>query len=368
MRKVMVLYADLFNLGGIQKYNRHLCDALETIFSEYEFLALSMCDSKKNQFKHWRNIKIWFCGHLNLKFIRNFLFILKTLLVALREKPTFLICAHVNLSPLALFFKKMCGLKYAVLTHGVDVWGLTRGLRYQGLKCADVITAVSNYTKSRMVANGIDEHKIELLQNTIDTSCFYPQAPNRSLLRQLRLENKRVLLTVGRISSQERYKGHNSMLHILKKLPEDYVWIVIGDGDDVSGLQQKAQKFGAIHRVRFLRSVENERLIDYYNLCNIFVMPSKGEGFGIVFLEAMACGKPVIGGNKDGSTEPLMNGKLGFLVDPDDEKEIIEAIRLASESNEERTNPGYLRSQVDAFFGLDVFRRRVKEIFEKQPL
>ena len=66
----------------------------------------------------------------------------------------------------------------------------------------------------------------------------------------------------------------------------------------------------------------DEEIVDYYNLCDIFVIPSKGEGFGIVYLEALACGKPVIGGNQDGAIDALCNGELGLLIDPDSVDEI----------------------------------------------
>jgi len=113
-----------------------------------------------------------------------------------------------------------------------------------------------------------------------------------------------------------------------------------------------------------LGSVASELLVDYYNLCDIFIMPSKGEGFGIVFLEAMACGKPVIGGNLDGSTEPLMNGKLGFMVDPDSVSEIIDTINLVSGSKEMRTDPVYLRGKVEEEFGVGSFNKKAAEIFK----
>lgn len=74
--------------------------------------------------------------------------------------------------------------------------------------------------------------------------------------------------------------------------------------------------------------IPDHELEDHYNLCDVFAMPSKGEGFGIVFLEAMACGKPVLAGNKDGSVDAVLNGELGVLVDPDDVAQITEALRL----------------------------------------
>jgi len=174
-----------------------------------------------------------------------------------------------------------------------------------------------------------------------------------------------VILTVGRIRSEENYKGHAIMLKVLRILDENYVWIVVGGGNHLFSLKNEAKKLGLDSRIRFVGCVDENKLPDYYNLCDCFVMPSKGEGFGIVFLEALACGKPVIGGNKDGSREPLMDGKLGFLVNPDNVEEIARTIDLACSVKEDRTDPKYLTKEVEAHFGIKVFNRRVKEVFSR---
>jgi len=365
MKKVFILFTGLFDLGGIQRYNRYLCDALEAESSNDDFIVISLNDLGKFEFKHWRNVRIKFPRLRKPKFIKKILFIFKVMLSFFIEKPNFLICGHIDLSPIALFLKKLFRLNYAVLTHGVDVWNLGRGIKYRGLHNADLVITVSRYTKEKMIANGISENRTKLLQDTVDTSVFYPKTVNQNLWKELALDNRRILLTVGRIDSRERYKGHDIMLTVLHELGNEYVWLIVGAGDDVPRLQQKAKVMGLISRIRFIGPIENNRLVDYYNLCDVFVMPSKGEGFGIVFLEAMACGKPVVGGNRDGSTEPLMNAELGFLVDPDNVKEIKQAIKLACSSKENRADPEYLRRRVEENFGTHVFNKKVKSIFEK---
>ena len=348
MRNVLILFTDLLRTGGIQTYNRQLYNTLKSEFSQTRFIAVSLYGRRKN------------------RSLQKISFVIKAILATFLYKPQFLICAHVDLSPIALFLKKTCSLRYAVLTHGIDVWGLRQGVKYAGLNNADIIITVSRYTKDRMVGNGIDKDKIKLLQDTVDTSLFYPKSADKNLLAGLKIENKKILLTVGRISSSERYKGHDTMLRVLKALGEEYVWLVIGSGDDLSRLRQKSKELGIAEKIRFLEEISNDRLVDYYNLCDVFVMPSKGEGFGITFLEAMACGKPVIGGNSDGSTEPLMNGKLGFLIDPDSAEEIIQAINLVFTVKENRTNANYLIKEIASNFGIQVFNKKAKEIFRNK--
>ncbi|MDD5449789.1 MAG: glycosyltransferase family 4 protein [Candidatus Omnitrophica bacterium] len=363
--KTLILVSDIFNIGGIQQYNKLLCGAMETAFRGSDFTAVSLWDTDRHGAGLWRNIKIVYCGMSRITFLRKAVFVVKTAIAVFKEKPGFLICAHRDFAHLALLLKKIFGLKYAVVTYGTDVWKLKRGLKYSGLKNADVITAISRYTKNAMVQNGISQDRIRFLKCAIDTSLFRQKPKNEKLIDDLKIRNKRVLLTVGRISSEDKYKGHQIMLEVLAALGEEYVWLVIGGGDDEPLLRQRAREMRVIEKVRFLGEIEGNALIDYYNLCDVFVMPSKGEGFGIVFLEAMACGKPVITGNKDGSADALIDGRLGFMVDPDSVEEIIKAVNLIFTVKENRTSPEYLIKETGKNFGIDVFNKTVKDIFSE---
>ena len=117
-----------------------------------------------------------------------------------------------------------------------------------------------------------------------------------------------MLLTVSRLAASERYKGHDRVISVLPRVLErspDVAYLVVGDGDDRQRLEEMAQKAGVAHAMRFAGHVPHQELPDYFRLADVFVMPSTGEGFGIVFLEAAASGLPVIGGNRDGSVDAL---------------------------------------------------------------
>ncbi|HYF98351.1 MAG TPA: glycosyltransferase family 4 protein, partial [Coxiellaceae bacterium] len=101
-----------------------------------------------------------------------------------------------------------------------------------------------------------------------------------------------------------------------------------GEGDDRTRLEQKAKDLGLSGRAIFMGLVNEAEKADIYRLANVFLMPGRGEGFGFVFLEALACGIPVIGSKVDGSREALLEGKLGCLVDPDQPQELIQAIKM----------------------------------------
>ncbi len=170
-------------------------------------------------------------------------------------------------------------------------------------------------------------------------------------------------MTVSRLASSERYKGQDRVIRILPRLRSehpDIVYLVVGDGDDRPRLEALALECGVTEQVVFVGRVSQDELPDYFRLADVFVMPSTGEGFGIVFLEAMASGANVIAGNQDGSRDALGDGALGTLVAPDNLDELASAIRSALDKptrngdNSSRFRPRLFAEQVNmllqAFF------------------
>jgi phosphatidylinositol alpha-1,6-mannosyltransferase len=139
-----------------------------------------------------------------------------------------------------------------------------------------------------------------------------------------------VLLTVGRLASTERSKGHEPIFAILPALRArfpDLVYVIAGDGDDRERLEARARELGlGQEAVRFLGYVPDDELPDLYRLADLFVMPSATEGFGIVYLEAAACGLRVLGGAGDGSNDAIQDARVGATVDPDDLDALLSAI------------------------------------------
>jgi glycosyltransferase involved in cell wall biosynthesis len=109
----------------------------------------------------------------------------------------------------------------------------------------------------------------------------------------------------------------------------DLVYLIVGDGDDRSRFQSKASALGIARSVVFAGYIPEDEKPDHYRLADAFVMPGRGEGFGIVYLEAMACGIPVVASKTDGSREATRDGLLGALADPDSASEIRVAIKQA---------------------------------------
>jgi glycosyltransferase involved in cell wall biosynthesis len=165
--------------------------------------------------------------------------------------------------------------------------------------------------------------------NCIEPSKFGPGPKPAYLLQRYGLTGRRVLLTLGRLSAAERYKGIDDVLELMPSLVQempDLVYLVVGDGDDRARFQSKASALRMDRNVVFAGYIKEEEKADHYRLADTFVMAGRGEGFGIVFLEAMACGIPVVASKADASQEAVLDGRLGLLADPDRPREIRSAI------------------------------------------
>ena len=262
--------------------------------------------------------------------LSKFIFILKTFLAIFNRRSfDFIFCGHLHLAPLAALLKKLTGIPFWLQLHGIEAWQKPSGLIQRAVKEATLVTAVSRYTRRKFLAwADVDPEKVRVLPNTFDSQ-FCPGPKSEPLLKRCRLDGKKILLTVGRLSASEKYKGHDRMIRLmpdlLRKIPNLVYWIV-GEGDDRARLEALAQQENLKSAVVFAGGIEKSELVDIYRTADLFVMPSTGEGFGIAFLEAAACGIPVIAGNQDGSVDALLEGKLGSLVKPDDREEIIQAV------------------------------------------
>jgi len=243
---------------------------------------------------------------------------------AQRTRPDVVVCGHINLLPVA------CSLARhpLLMLYGIEAWKRTRSAIRNRLlhRCGGVI-AISGITLSRFLDWSHYRGPVHLLPNAIHAEQYGIRPKRVDLVAAYGIARKRVLLTIGRLASEERYKGFDELLEVLPNLPDDVVYVIGGDGNDRARLEHKAEHLGIAHRVVFTGHFPDEDKCDLYNLADVYVMPSRGEGFGFVFLEALASGVPVIGSKHDGGCEALLDGELGLLVDPANPAEIEAAIR-----------------------------------------
>jgi glycosyltransferase involved in cell wall biosynthesis len=194
----------------------------------------------------------------------------------------------------------------------------------------DLSLSISRYTMEMFLSwSGCPHSRVKVLPNAIETGKYIPMEKPQQLVEKYGLQDRRVLLTVSRIVSSNRYKGHDKIIELLPALREhfsDLVYLLVGDGDDIGHLRELAASHGVEPYVVFAGKVPDEDIVKFYNLSDAFAMPSCGEGFGFVFLEAAACGVPVLGGSIDGSWDALREGKLGIAVDPRDPRALFDGL------------------------------------------
>jgi glycosyltransferase involved in cell wall biosynthesis len=218
-----------------------------------------------------------------------------------------------------------------------------------------------------MSQTGLPPERFFYLPPFVDANRFYPRPASEELLDRWKLRGKKIILTVARLA---RHKGYETLLRamplILKQEPEAR-YVLVGGGEDEERLRLMISRMGLEDAVIMPGRVVDDELAEYYNLCDVFAMPSSGEGFGIVFLEALACGKPVIAGSAGGAAEAVLGGDVGLMVEPHQVEEISEAVLrcLRGDLPSRLKDPEAVRDRMLAMYGKEAFSARVRDLVAK---
>jgi phosphatidylinositol alpha-1,6-mannosyltransferase len=288
---------------------------------------------------------------------------LTALLTAFRQRIDIVFCGHLFMAPLAWLIARLKGARLVVQMHGIEAWPRPSRLRRAATEAADLVLCVSRHTRARVLGwAAIAPERVVVVPDTVADE--FTAGDGNELRAALGIAGKRVLLTVGRIDARERYKGHDRVIAAIPDLVRrghDVVYVIVGEGDDRARLEQLARETGVAERVRFLGAVGARRLAEAYRMADLFVMPSTGEGFGIVFLEAMASGTPALGLAVAGARDALADGELGTAVAERDDLAAAIARLLA----EERPDPEVLARAVCARFGRAMFRAQLNRALSR---
>ena len=243
-------------------------------------------------------------------------------------------------APLALMSGKLrrSGATHIVaLSHGHELWWsrlpILKILMQKIIKDVDFLGYLGDYTKSILLKLDSTQKKLIQIAPGIDTEHFSPKGKNESLIAKHRLENRRVIVSVGRLVYR---KGQDQLIEalpkVLRKFP-DAVLLFVGDGPIKRMLQNSARQLGVANNIAFTGRVLHQDLPNYISLGEIFAMPVRSrfyglevEGLGIVYLEASACGLPVIAGNSGGAPDAVLEDVTGLVVNGSNSDEIAEAI------------------------------------------
>jgi len=271
----------------------------------------------------------------------------------------------------ALVVARLTGRPVFIYAHGEELTGWGRGKKFQAMcfamRHADGVLSNSDNTRDILIdLIGVDPERVNLIYPTVDEERFRPGPPDEELRSSVSVTgNRKLVLSVGRL---QRRKGFDNVVRSLAGLLEqgvDVEYVLIGIGEDKEYLEDLAREFGVADRVHLLGHVSYEDLPRWYNACDLFAMPNRDidgdtEGFGLVFLEAAASGKPALAGRAGGTGSAVVDGETGLRVNGEDVAEITRAmVRLLKDPEESQRMGRAARERVLANF---VHKRRVDQL------
>ncbi len=300
-----------------------------------------------------------------------------TTFTALADRPAHIHCGQVFSSGLAGWLCKRCfRIPYTVWVYGSETARLAQGgrqvrLMRRILADSEWVVTNSDMTSDEFRSFGVPDRKIRRVYPGVDPRVFRSMPADPAWTERLGLTGRKVLLTQARLDQR---KGHDMVLRALARLKRpEIVYLIGGTGREEGRLRALTAQLGLQDCVQFLGFVPDEDLPKIYNLCDVFVMPNRVtegtalagdiEGFGITFIEAGACGKPVIAGRSGGAVEAVSDGRTGLLVDPRSEEEIAGAIqRLLDDPRLAQTLGKQARQRIEREFDWRILARQVEDI------
>jgi phosphatidyl-myo-inositol dimannoside synthase len=357
--RIGLLAPEVCTRGGIQTFMLRIAEVIGATVAEGKAAAahcISLNDSSESLSRHPaipKNVAVWGANRSKAKLFAH----------ALTTQPRIdtLFVGHVGMAPLALMLKALGRVRdYYVILHGIDAWKRVPYLDRRALLGATRIIATTKFTAQECGRhNQIAASRFQIIPLCADEQSITP-TPG------FRLNGEFKLLCVARQASTERYKGFEQTLQalaLLSKLHPGVHLNLVGQGDDQERLKNVAAELGISSQVTFWGPLSDEDLAAAYESCDVFVMPSKKEGFGIVFLEAMRRGKPCIGGNHGGTPDVIEHGRSGFLVSYGDAATLANQIRMLVEDIKKRQSMGKRASElVSSKFSLSRFQAQYRDL------
>jgi phosphatidylinositol alpha-1,6-mannosyltransferase len=326
MARVLVFLTDAFGgRGGIAQFNRDLLTTLSSNSAYTKIVALPrvVFDEPVGIPDRLKYRTASASGKIR--------YAIESTRATMGERFDAVICSHINLLPVAAAAAAVQRVPLLLVIYGIEAWEEKRGaLVTKLLKRVDAVIAISEFTKKRFLEwAGVEAGRVHIMPCCVDMRRFGPGAKRGDLLRLYGLRGRSVILTVARLAGAERAKGIDEVLESLpalaKQIP-NVSYLVVGDGPDRERLEAKARALGVANRVVFTGHIDENEKADHYRLADVFAMPGRGEGFGIVYLEALASGVPIVASKLDASVEVVLSSRMGYAVNPDKPAELQAAV------------------------------------------
>lgn len=367
-RVLIGLFPELDAPGGIQRAGRHLAFVLSEFATskKMEYRLLSLNDTQELHRMRMGEREYVFTGAARGK--GRFAV---SALKAARRRAKLVLAAHPNLGPLVWVMQVAAPrMKSIICAHGIEVWEPLSGMRRRALQRATLVLAPSRATAEHVISlQGVASEHVRVLPWGLDPD-FETRLGGESPARlPAEFPRGRVILTVGRWLATERYKGMDTLIQALPRLLlhwPDVQLVLVGAGDDREWLVNIARDSGVQRHVHFLSDITYDELSACYAASELFALPSRGEGFGFVYLEAMARGKPVIAGAHGGAPEVIQDGVTGYLVQHGDTVQLATSIDALLSNPELARQMGVRgRERVEKEFRFSVFAKAFKKILRE---
>jgi len=297
---------------------------------------------KKNVIENPKeNITVYRVTKPRTKFLGNPIFWLKIFFALKKIKPDIVHCQAVQMGVPGFLFKKIYEKPYIVCGHGDDIylpWKFKRIIAKLVFENAETVIALTKDMKKKIESFGFNVKNIFVVPNGIELEKFKVLS-KINIRKELEIsEDKKVVLFVGTLTPRKGIKYLIEALNIVKQKNPNIKLLLIGDGDQKQGLEKLAETLDLKKNISFVGKVENKEIPKYMTASDIFVLPSLSEAFGVVNLEAMACGLPIIATRVDGIPDVVKDRENGFLVEPESPNQIAEKILyLLSNDNVRKT-------------------------------
>ncbi len=371
--KILYITPGCFDKGGISRYNRYQITACRELFGTDQMKVFSLLGPSDNDFEDPFSVE-WHGTTANGK--SKLGLVIRVIKTALKWKPDLILCAHVNLSGLAYFASGLCRAATILNAYGLEIWSPLSWDASWGLKKVKFIIADCHNTADWLVNNRLrKKESIRVIWDCIDLNKFKPQPISVPVIQKYQIPDPQQyfnILSLGRLSLPDAlYKGYDRLITVIASLAQesDQVRLIIaGRGNYIDHLKEMVKNKGIENKVVFTGSVEEEDMAAVYNACSIFSLiteagEGKGEGIPLTPLEAMACGKPILVGNQDGSREAILRGN-GFAMDPFNLEEHRRTINHYIE------NPGLLQMHskealavANTYFSYGHFKQKHEQFF-----
>jgi glycosyltransferase involved in cell wall biosynthesis len=358
--RVLFVCTALESHGGIQRFNRNLVQALADLGVQLDVVIVADEAGLNSQFGEL--VTLHGAGGSKLRWAGSVLSLL------MRRRYDRCICGHLHLAAPFAAMLRLFGYARSrgiLVLHGIEVWNRVVGARRRGAQGFGRVLAVSSYTAKSFIdqIRGFPRDTVTIFPNAISPGLFAGPMPEANPRAEAAVFK---LLSVTRLSQTERDKGIADVLDAVAALSKTVAirYVIVGDGDYRGILEDRARSLGIESRVEFAGALSDAALWAMYARSDVFVLPSAKEGFGIVFLEAMRFGLPVIGASEKGALDVIRHDVNGLLVDYGDVAALSRALgELAIDSARRYRLGAAGKSLVErgGQFSFEAFRSRCEQ-------